>query len=80
MSETTADTLAALWRVSRAEADDLRGRIALLERAVMRAMGGDAVPGSEAAWRAVLADEEAAAAASASRSARIAALLAGRAA
>jgi hypothetical protein len=80
VTEATAETLAALWRLSRAEADDLRARIALLERAVMRAMGGAPVPGSDDDWSAILVAEERAASAAAARSARIAELLSGRAA
>ncbi|WP_291296565.1 hypothetical protein [Elioraea sp.] len=80
MNETTAETLAALWRLSRAEADDLRARIALLERAVMRAMGGQAVPGGDDDWSAILVAEERAAKAAAARTARIVELLSGRAA
>lgn len=80
MSDRTAETLAALWRLSRAEADDLRARIALLERAVMRAMGGEALAGSDEDWSAILAAEERAASSATARSARIAELLSGRAA
>ncbi len=80
MNDAKAETLAALWRLSRAEADDLRARIALLERAVMRAVAGEAVAGTEAGWEEALADAERAAAATTQRNARIAALLDGRAA
>ncbi len=79
-TETQAETLAALWRLSRAEAEDLRARIALLERAVTRAVAGAPVPGTEAAWERTLADAEAAAAETRARNGRIAALLEGRAA
>jgi len=80
MSEPRAETLAALWRLSRAEAEELRARIALLERAVMRAMAGSPVPGEDGAWTEALADAETAAEAARERSARIAALIDGRAA
>ena len=79
-AETQAETLAALWRLSRAEADDLRARIVLLERAVTRAVAGGPVPGAEAAWASALADAERAAAETRARNGRIAALLEGRAA
>lgn len=75
-----AETLAALWRLSRAEAEELGARIALLERAVMRAMGGAPVPGSAAAWTEALADAETAVEGARARTARIAALIEGRAA
>lgn len=75
-----AETLAALWRLSCAEAEELRTRIALLERAVMRAMGGAVVRGSAAAWTEALADAETAAEGARARTARIAALIEGRAA
>jgi hypothetical protein len=78
--ESQAETLAALWRISRAEAEDLRTRIALLERAVTRAVSGASVPGNAAAWQSALADAEAAAADTRARNGRIAALLEGRAA
>jgi hypothetical protein len=78
VSELPSDTLAALWRLSRAEAEDLRTRIALLERAVMCAMAGGAVGGDGGAWAELLAEAERAAAAGRARSARISALLNGR--
>jgi hypothetical protein len=78
--DAKAEILAALWRLSREEAEDLRARIALLERAVMRAMGGATPAGEMAAWREALAAEERAAEAGRARSARIAALLQGHAA
>jgi len=68
-------TLSLLWRLSRDEAETLRARIALVERAVMRAIGGEPVPGGEAAWAEVLADAERAAEAARERTARLAALL-----
>lgn len=80
MSEAHAEVIAALWRLSRAEAEDLRRRIALLERAVSRAMAGGAVGGTDKAWREELAMAESAAADAALRTGRIAALLEGRAA
>jgi hypothetical protein len=74
------EAIAALWRLSRAEADELRARIALLERAVMRAMAGQPVTGTEAQWRAELASAEAHAAETVARTGRLAALIDGRAA
>ncbi len=44
MSEDPAETLAALWRLSRDEATSLDERIRRLEFAVMRAMRGQDVP------------------------------------
>ena len=80
MSEAKTDAIAALWRLSRAEADDLRARIALLERAVMRAMAGKPVSGTEAQWREELASAEADMARTVARTGRLAALIDGRAA
>jgi hypothetical protein len=80
VSEAKTEAIAALWRLSRAEADELRARIALLERAVMRAMAGQAVSGTEAEWQAELAGAEAEAAEAAARTVRLAALIEGRAA
>jgi hypothetical protein len=78
VSDTPSEALAALWRLSRAEAEDLRARIVLLERAVMRAVAGDAVGGDGRIWAGLLAEAEGALAAGRARSARIAALLDGR--
>ncbi len=80
MSDMKTEAIAALWRLSRAEADELRARIALLERAVMRAMAGHPVTGTEAQWRAELASAEAHAAETVARTGRLAALIDGRAA
>jgi hypothetical protein len=75
-----AETLAALWRLSRAEARELDDRVAMLERAVVRAMAGAPVAGDGSAWTDALADAEAATEAARARTARIASLIAGRAA
>lgn len=80
MSEARAEIIAALWRLSRAEAEELRLRIALLERAVSRAMAGGMVGGSDETWQGELAMAESAAAEASARTVRIAALLDGRAA
>jgi len=78
VSDAAPEALAALWRLSRAEAEDLRARIALLERAVMRAMAGDAIGGDGGGWAELVAEAEGALAAGRARSARISALLDGR--
>jgi len=80
VSDARAETLAALWRLAREEVEELRAQIALIERAVMRAMAGNPPPGDDALWAEALADAETAAEAARARSARIAALIAGRAA
>ena len=79
MTELAA-TLAALWRLSREEARALEHRVAMLECAVGRAIAG-AVPSADGpAWRDALDDAEAAKEAARARTARIASLIAGRAA
>ena len=80
MSDARAEALAALSRLAREEVEELRAQIALIERAVLRAMAGTPPPGDDALWAEALADAETAAEAARARSARIAALITGRAA
>ncbi len=80
MNEEKAEVIATLWRHSRAEADRLSARLALLERAVTRAIGGLPVAGTTAEWLGELAAAEAAAAEAAQRHARLVALAGGPAA
>lgn len=80
MSDARAEALAVLSRLAREEVEEFRAQIALIERAVLRAMAGTPPPGDDALWAEALADAETAAESARARSARIAALIAGRAA
>lgn len=74
----TAETIAELWRMSREEAKEVQARVAMLERAVMRAMTGAAVPGSDEDWAVALCEVELWLERAIANTARIAGLLEGR--
>lgn len=49
-----AETLAAIWRTSRQEAQEVNARIAMLEQAVVRAIAGAPMPGDDHEWERAL--------------------------